>query len=117
MIDDTENPETSAPFARSYDFFKHMTGIALLSIGGVFAFLDGPATPSDKLKYAIVLAFLGLAGVSSLLMASVLAMIEAKPVAHTKLARQVIFGQVATVFFLSVGLGVFMPTFAASMLK
>jgi hypothetical protein len=50
-------------------------------------------------------------------MASVLAMVEAKPVAHAKLAKQVMFGQIAAVFFLSVGLGVFMPTFAASMLK
>ena len=118
MIDeDSDATDAPAPFARSYDFFKHMTGIALLSIGGVFAFLDGATAPPDKVKYAMVIGFLGMSGISSLLMASVLAMVEAKPVAHAKLAKQVMFGQIAAVFFLSVGLGVFMPTFAASMLK
>lgn len=121
MTDDDNDlgggPDAPVPFARSYDFFKHMTGIALLSIGGVFAFLDGAATSPDRLKYAMVLGFLGLSGVTSLIMASTLASVETKPIPHAKLARQVRIGQGVAVFFLSVGLGVFMPTFASGMLK
>lgn len=118
MTDDDALPGGSeAPFARAYDYFKHMTGIALISIGGVFAFLDGSATPLDRKQVIIVLAFLGLSGMTSLMMASTLAGVEVKPMQQDQLAKQVRLGLTAVVFLLAVGLGVFVPTFASAMLK
>lgn len=105
------------PFARAYDYFKHLTAISLISIGGVFALLDGAGAKLDLRRTFIVLVALGLAGVISLLMAGALASIEVKPVAHDKTARQVRYGMIAATFFLAVGLGSFIQTFSSAILK
>jgi len=104
------------PFARAYDFFKHMTGISLVSIGGVFAFIDGSAIKVEKAKLIIVLGAICAAGVMSLFQASKLAALESKPVPHAKLVIQVKFGQYAVTGLLMVGLGAFVQTFASVML-
>lgn len=119
MIDEGEAQERTGevPFARTYDYFKHMTGIALISIGGVFAFLDADGSKLDPRRSIIVLAALGLSGVTSLLMASFLAGLEVKPVAHEKLVRRVRLGGFAATFFLAMGLGGFIQTFASAMLQ
>ncbi|NML05939.1 hypothetical protein [Sphingomonas sp. G-3-2-10] len=105
------------PFARAYDYFKHLTGIALISIGGVFALLDGAGAKLDVRRTFIVLAALGGSGVISLLMAGSLASIEVKPVAYEKTARQVRYGMIAATFFLAIGLGSFIQTFSSAILK
>ena len=116
MIDESEpEPHDALPFARTYDYFKYMTGIALVSIGGVFAFLDGEGVKLDPKRAVIVIAFLGLAGVTSLLMAASLAGLETKPVPHDKLARRVQLGSTAVTSLLSVGLGAFIQTFISAM--
>lgn len=117
MTDDDDAAEGEVPFPRAYDYFKHMTGIALVSIGGVFAFLDGSRAGSDRTQYIMVLGFLGLSGVTSLMMAGMLAGIETKPIPRAKLVRQVRLGQSAALFLLAVGLGIFIPTFANGVLK
>jgi hypothetical protein len=119
MNDDNQPERSSAelPFARAYDFFKHMTGIALISIGGVFAFLDNAGTKLDAKSITAVLAALGLSGVTSLLMSNTLATLEVKPVPEAKVARQVRIGLVSSTFFLAVGLGAFVPSFASAILK
>ena len=116
MNDGDDHIET-APFARSYDFFKHMTGVALVSIGGVFAFLDGEGPKLDTRRMIIVLACLGIAGATSLLMASALATHEIKPVPRDKMAHRVRLGLVAATFFLAAGLGAFIQTFSSAMFK
>lgn len=109
--------EGSAPFARAYDYFKHLTGIALISVGGVFAFLNGGAITLDSRRAVIVLACLGLSGATSLLMAGSLAALEVKPVAPAQKAKQVRYGLIASTFFLAVGLGAFIQTFTSAMFK
>lgn len=119
MTDEDELGRGSAemPFARAYDYFKHLTGVSLISIGGVFALLDGAGAKFDARRVIIVLAAIGLAGVISLLMAGALASIEVKPVPHAKTVRQVRYSLVAATFFLAAGLGAFIQTFSSVILK
>lgn len=116
MNDGDDNIE-AAPFARAYDFFKHLTGVALVSIGGVFAFLDGEGPKLDMRRMIIVLACLGIAGATSLLMASALATQEVKPMPRDKMVRNVRYGLVAATFFLAAGLGAFIQTFSSATFK
>jgi hypothetical protein len=116
MIEDDDAVGRDAPFARSYDFFKHMTGVALVSIGGVFAFLDS-GVDLDHKRVIVVLAFIGLAGVTSLLMAASLATLEVKPAPLAKVARNVRLASITASFFLAGGLGAFVQTFSTAILK
>ena len=111
------NDGDELPFARPYDYFKHLTGVALLSIGGVLAFMDGGAIKFQAVQGIIILAALGIAGVISLLMAGALAALEVKPVPRDKMARQVRGNLVAATFFLAVGLGAFVSNFASTVLE
>ncbi|WP_423602307.1 hypothetical protein [Sphingomonas sp. MS122] len=119
MIDENDPGwgSTELPFARAYDYFKHMTGVSLISIGGVFALLDGAGAKFDPRRVIIVLGAIGLAGVISLLMAGALASIEVKPVPQAKTARQVRYSLIAATFFLAAGLGAFIQTFSSAILK
>jgi hypothetical protein len=119
MTEDESAPEREGelPFGRAYDYFKHLTGISLVSIGGVFALMDGTGTTLDPRRVIILLAALGVSGVISLLMAGALASIEVKPVVYAKMARQVRYGLIAATFFLAIGLGSFIQTFASAILK
>ncbi|WP_294299523.1 hypothetical protein [uncultured Sphingomonas sp.] len=117
MIEDDGDLTGEAPFPRSYDFFKHMTGIALVSIGGVFAFLDGNGARMERRQVISVLIFLGLSGVTSLLMATTLAGVEVKPTDRAKLAKSIRYGQFAVTFLLSIGLGNFVPAFVTGVFK
>lgn len=118
MTEDTAPKDGDAlPFARPYDYFKHLTGVALLSIGGVLAFMDGGAIKFEAVQGIIILAALGIAGVISLLMAGALASLEVRPIQHDKMARQVRGNMVAASFFLAVGLGAFVSNFASTVLK
>ena len=105
------------PFARSYDFFKHMAGIALVSLGGVFAFADGSGVEFEKRQLIVVLAFIGIAGLTSLLMASSLATLEVKPEPDATVARRIKIAQLVVSFSLSGGLGAFMYNFTPALLK
>ena len=117
MIDEGETPAGEAPFARSYDFFKHMTGIALVSLGGVFAFADGQGARFEHKQLIVVLSFIGLAGVTSLLMAAHLAAIEVTPAPREKVARSIRLAQGAVSLLLSGGLGAFLYNFTPVVLK
>ncbi|ODP36223.1 hypothetical protein [Sphingomonas turrisvirgatae] len=117
MIEDDDGDRGEAPFARSYDFFKHMTGITLISIGGVFALMDNSAAKLDTKSVVVVLAALGMSGVTCLLMTNALVTLEVKPEPHDKMARKVRVGLVMATFFLAVGLGSFVPSFTSALLK
>lgn len=117
MIDEDESEDAALPFSRAYDFFKHMTGITLVSIGGVFALTDNSTARLDTKSVVAVLAALGLSGVTCLLMTNTLATLEVKPEPVEKTARVVRIGLFTATFFLAVGLGAFVPSFASALLK
>ena len=116
MTDENE-PEkgnTELPFARAYDYFKHMTGVSLISIGGVFALIGGP-TKIERVKLLVILAAIGVTGVISLYQSSTLASLESKPVPREKLAKQVQYSQIAAMLFLMIGLGAFVQSFTGAL--
>jgi hypothetical protein len=117
VIEDGQVPVRDLPFARSYDFFKHMTGISLVSLGGVFAFADGEGVEFERRQLIVVLVFIGLAGVTSLLMASSLAGQEVKPEEDSQVARRIRIAQLVVAFSLSGGLGAFIYNFTPVVLK
>lgn len=117
VIDEDEAGDPGSAFARAYDFFKHMTGVALISIGGVFAFMDREDSGLDTRRVVIVLACIGLSGITSLLMANMLASLEVRPVARDVMARRVRLGLVTSTFFIAAGLGAFVQTFSSAILK
>ncbi len=119
MIDEDDDPgaDESLPFARSYDYFKHTTGVSLISLGGVFAFADSKGAAFEAKQLVIVLTFIGLPGVISLMMVSVLAALEVKPEPQAKVARWIRYSQFAVSFLLAVGLGSFIFNFTGAILK
>lgn len=117
MIDEDDGTGDDLPFARTYDFFKYMTGISLVSIGGIFAFIDGDTVKIDPRLAIVIIVFLVCAGVTSLLMAASLAGLEVKPTARAVLVRRVKLGSFVVVLFLSIGLGAFIQTFISAVLK
>ena len=117
MIDDDEAADGALPFPRAYDFFKHMMGITLISIGGVFALMDNSAAKIDTKSVVIVLSALGLSGVTCLLMTNTLVTLEVKPEPPAKIARKIRIVLVLAPFFIAVGLGAFVPSFTSAILK
>ncbi len=117
MIDDGDEPGGDVPFSRSYDFFKHATGIALVSLGGVFAFADDRGTRFDGKQLIVVLAFIGVAGIVSLLMASHLAGLEVSRHSRAKVARTIRIAQAAVSTLLSGGVGAFLYNFTPAILQ
>ncbi|WP_137861056.1 MULTISPECIES: hypothetical protein [unclassified Sphingomonas] len=114
-MNDDSQPEHSGgdlPFARAYDFFKHMTGISLVSLGGVFAFVGGGAIKVEPVKLYLALGFIGLGGVISLFHTTVLAALETRSVPREKLAKQVRYGQYAVTALLMAGVGAFVQSLA-----
>ncbi|WP_374405858.1 hypothetical protein [Pelagerythrobacter sp.] len=108
--------DLDVPFGRSYDFFKHTTGISLVSLGGVFAFADGQGTEFDPKQLIVVLVFIGLAGVTSLLVASYLASLEVTPHSRDKVARVIRIAQAMVSTLLSGGVGAFLYNFTPTVL-
>lgn len=100
-----------AAFPRSYDFFKHMTGVALISLGGVFALMQTMSEAGDRRRGIAALAAICLSGAISLTMASALATLEVKPARLEKIAKQIRFGLIASSTLLGFGLGAVIQTF------
>jgi hypothetical protein len=116
MIEEGDEAKGEAPFARSYDFFKHTTGIALVSLGGVFAFADGQGVRFEHKQLIVILGFIGLAGVISLVMASYLASLEVSEHPLAKVARAIRLAQAAVSTLLSGGVGSFLYNFTPAIL-
>lgn len=116
MIDDDETSD-GLPFARSYDSFKHMTGVSLLSLGGVFAFAGGGSMQFGRGQLIVILAFITVAAVTSVLMAGQLAALEVKPEPREAVARRIRIASVIVGTSLSGGLGGFTYNFIAALFK
>ncbi len=116
MIDDDGETPGEAPFPRSYDSFKHMAGISLLSLGGVFAFAEGSLRFPPR-QVMVILAFLTVALVVSILMAGNLAGLEVKPEPRDVVARRVKLASIVVGSALSGGLGGFTYNFIAALFK
>ena len=117
MIDDDGGHADGLPFARSYDSFKHMAGISLLSLGGVFAFADGDGLRFARGQLIVILGFILLAAITSIFMAGSLASLEIKPEPREQVVRRIRVGSLIIGMALSGGLGGFTYNFISAMFK
>lgn len=112
MIDDAEADEPATSHQRAYDFFKHLTGISLVSLGGIMGLLGGQGPEVPKVKLVILMGFVGLAGAVSLFTAATIVtngdLGEGKPLS----TRSVRLALRIAVWSLSLGLGAAIQTFA-----
>lgn len=115
--EDDDLPRGELPFARSYDSFKHSTSLALFSLGGVFAFTGGGAIQFKPAQIVIILAFIGVAGVISMLMVGSLATLEVKPEPREVVARRIRIAGAAVGCCMFGGLGGFTYNFIQALLK
>ncbi|KQN25687.1 hypothetical protein ASE86_05620 [Sphingomonas sp. Leaf33] len=117
MIDDDGGDGDGLPFARSYDSFKHMTGIALLSLGGVFAFADGGGMQFERRQLVVILGCILMAALTSMIMAGQLAALEVKPEPREIVARRIRIASIIVGGSLSIGLGGFAYNFISALFK
>ncbi len=124
MIENDESkvpPPAPAPqdeaLARSYDFFKHLTGICLVSIGGVLGLLQGQASDTRGIAVLTVIVSLSMAGLLSMTMVSSIATLGYKgPEATERMYKSIPTVQVLIVLLLVFGLGAFVGIFVQDLL-
>lgn len=116
MIEDDTSPD-GLPFARTYDSFKHMAGISLLSLGGVFAFADGDGIRFARNQLIVILGFILAAAATSIYMAGSLATLEIKPEPREQTVRRIRKASLIVGMSLSGGLGGFTYNFVAALFK
>ena len=117
MIENDNEPTDGTPFARSYDSFKHMTGVSLLSLGGVFAFADGSGMVFERKQLVVILGFILIATVTSVLMAGQLAALEVKPEPRAAVARRIRMASMVVGMSLAGGLGGFTYNFVSALFR
>lgn len=101
--------------ARAYDYFKHLTTVALISIGGVFGLLQGDGPRLKTTAVILVIALIGLAGGISLIAISSITAADLQGKSLEKLRKSILRTQQIATFLLLFGLGVFIGAFTKVM--
>ena len=112
-MDEGGRPPGTDPEAMLYDWFKHLTSLSLLTLGGVLS-LSQVADAEDikRSTLTVVLVLVSLAGVMAFSAADQIVQSRLK---EQPLSRQVIFMQRATPAVLGMGLGAFIYVFLKAM--
>jgi hypothetical protein len=99
------------PWARVYDYFKHITTLSLVAIGGVLSLLQGSDLEIPKRAYVIVIGLLGGAGALAFLAINSMTSTELmnRPL-HAKRTALLVL-QIAATGLLMLGLGIFLGLF------
>ena len=108
MIDHDETPQGREPERLLYDWFKHLTSLSLLTLGGVLSLSQAGEIAIDRNQLTIGLLFVAAGGVLAFHGAEVLvaAHVDGKP-----LPRRVGWMRRASAFALAIGLGMFLGLF------
>lgn len=111
MIDVSDPDGGARPHQRAYDFLKHLTGVSLISLGGITGLLGGQGPEVPKAKLIMLMSCIGLAGAVALFTSArivgTIDLDEGKPISTASVRRAT---QVA-VWSLAVGLGAAIQTF------
>ncbi|NJC04520.1 hypothetical protein GGQ97_000313 [Sphingomonas kaistensis] len=107
-MDEDETPPVSEADRLLYDWFKHLTSLSLLAIGGALSLSQAGGAKVDPIPLGIIVIAMGVAGACSFSGADQLvrAAAEGKPVPRS--ARLL---QRAAPGFLGMGVGAFMAVF------
>ena len=102
-----------ATYSRTYDYFKHLTTVSLVSIGGVLGLLTGKVGGISSRAIILVIVMLGLAGFLSIMnMFTISVMATRGRSRGDKTVRQLLISQYAATFSLVLGLGIFLGVFS-----
>jgi hypothetical protein len=114
MSDDDEMVvvERGDPLARIYDYFKHLTTVSLVSIGGVFGLLQGDGPKLKPVATLVILGVIAAAGGISMISASVIASVELRGPSTDRFRKWVGVVQLITTCMLLFGLGIFIGVFS-----
>ena len=108
MIDQDETPHGREPERLLYDWFKHLTSLSLLTLGGVLSLSQAGDISIERGQLTIVLLFVAAGGVLAFHGAETLvaAHVNGKP-----LPRRVGWMRTTAAFALALGLGMFLGLF------
>lgn len=103
--------EPNDPFARVYDYFKHLTTVSLLAIGGIFGLLQGSGPKLKPVATMVVLGVIALAAGISMMATSAITLSELRGQLTEKTRKHLAIVQLGTTCLLMVGLGIFVGLF------
>lgn len=117
MIDDDHPPADDAPYARIYDYFKHLTTVSLVSIGGVLGLLQGQGPAIKPLALILVISLLAAAGFLAMVMLAAISSMTLKKASEVeKVRKSMLIVQGAATFCLMFGLGIFLGAFVGALI-
>lgn len=116
MTDDDE-PLGHDPLARAYDYFKHMTTLSLVTIGGVLGLLKGDGPTLKPLAVGLIIGTIAAGGVVAMAALSALAQVGLRGGAEhvAKVRKMLPWMQGAATFLVMLGLGMFLGNFVAEL--
>ena len=99
---------------RLFDFFKHMTTLSLLTLGGVLSIGSQTGVQIDPLPMAIVVAFLAMGGIGAY--SGMIEIIEAESRREHRPKRIALYKTLSSLGF-GMGTGAFLSTFLLSFVQ
>jgi hypothetical protein len=105
--------EPSDPLARVYDYFKHLTTVSLIAIGGIFGLLQGNGPKLKPAATIVVLGVIALAAGISMMTTSAITFGELRGKVTEKTRTQLAILQLSTTCLLMIGLGIFVGLFSS----
>lgn len=114
MIDDDGGPPAmdDSGLAALYDWFKYLTSLSLLTLGGVLSLVQGADVPIKKPLLIVVLAFVVVSGLCAF---SGAAQVMKSRTQGTPLPPSIRITQAVIGFTLSGGLGAFIYIFVSTL--
>ena len=112
MSDDEAVTVIGDPLARSYDYFKHLTTVSLITIGGVFGLLQGDGPKLKPVAIMVVMGILAASGAISMLMTSAIAATDLRGGDTARARRVILIVQRVATALLMFGLGIFIGAFS-----
>jgi hypothetical protein len=99
-------------YRRAYDFFKHLTGVSLVSLGGIMGLLGGQGPEVPKSKLIMLMICVGLSGAISLFTAATIVSASDPDKGKQISPRSVRLSLGVAVWSLCLGLGAAIQTFS-----
>jgi hypothetical protein len=101
------------PYPALYDYFKHLTTVSLIAIGGVLGLLQGDGPRLGAPVVIVIMALLAAAGTIAMIMLAMLSTLSLRHDSSTpeQLAKRLLAAQGAATLALMIGLGLFVGAF------
>ncbi|MBB3032672.1 hypothetical protein [Alteriqipengyuania lutimaris] len=112
LQDDPTRHPVDLPNDRLFDFFKHLTTLSLITLGGVLSIGSQTDIVIEPLPMAIVVAFLALGGAAAY--SGMLEIVEAEGRQEHRPKRIAFYKSVSSTGF-GLGIGAFLSTFLLSL--